>query len=163
MGLTTCLLKAIVKKNQFGEVMLRTEIMCRLCTTSKHSVLWSIHLISLLYGHFSSNMSIKYLLVWSTCQLDFPALKLYNKFMYLQLLFALQLPSILSLSLFLMLLMLGTCWVMSTVNRSRSKNSWRGSSKEQSTKKNIVFIVTDYHCSSIPILNFDGNGTYLVT
>ena len=104
-----------MKKNQFGEVMLRTEIMCRLCTTSKHSVLWSIHLISLLYGHFSSNMSIKYLLVWSTCQLDFPALKLYNKFMYSLLLFALQLPPILSLSLSLLLLMLGTCcWVMST-------------------------------------------------
>ena len=26
MGLKKCLLKAIVKKNQFGEVMLRTEI-----------------------------------------------------------------------------------------------------------------------------------------
>ena len=36
-------------------------------------------------------------------------------------------------------------------------------SKEQSTKKNIVFIVTDYHCSSILILNLDGNGSYLVT
>ena len=136
-----------MKKNQFGEVMLRTEIMCRLCTTSKHSVLWSIHLISLLYGHFSSNMSIKYLLVWSTCQLDFPALKLYNKFMYLQLLFALQLPPILSLSLFLMLLMLGTCWVMSTEVDPRTLEEGAPKSNPQKRILYLLWLITTAHRS----------------
>ena len=136
-----------MKKNQFGEVMLRTEIMCRLCTTSKHSVLWSIHLISLLYGHFSSNMSIKYLLVWSTCQLDFPALKLYNKFMYLQLLFALQLPPILSLSLFLMLLMLGTCWVMSTEVDSRTLEEGAPKNNPQKRILYLLWLITTAHRS----------------
>ena len=136
-----------MKKNQLGEVMLRTEIMCRLCTTSKHSVLWSIHLISLLYEHFSSNMSIKYLLVWSTCQLDFPALKLYNKFMYLQLLFALQLPPILSLSLFLMLLMLGTCWVMSTEVDPRTLEEGAPKNNPQKRILSLLWLITIAHRS----------------
>ena len=120
MGLKNMLAESNSEEEPIWRSDAQDRDMCRLCTTSKHSVLWSIHLISLLYGHFSSNMSIKYLLVWSTCQLDFPALKLYNKFMYSQLLFALQLPPFIVIAFWMMLLMLGTCWIMSTKVDTRS-------------------------------------------
>lgn len=128
--------------------------MCRLCTTSKHSVLWSIHLISLLYGHFSSNMSIKYLLVWSTCQLDFPALKLYNKFMYSQLLFALQLPSD----------AFDARSLLNNVNQSRYKKSEEGA--PMNNPQSSCYKKKEY-CDRLPLLilllNFDGSKCHYIS
>ena len=122
--------------------------MCRLCTTSKHSVLWSIHLISLLYGHFSPICQLNIYSCDQHVNLIFPALKLYNKFMYSQLLFALQLPPFIVIAFWMILLMLGTCWIMSTKVDTRSLKrelQWTIRNPVVIKKKNIV---TGYRCWS---------------